>query len=717
MQLIESKQWLSSFKNKWLVFSWIKMILLSVSCALVFSTFINHFLLFSFWICFLTITIAANLLLWFFSRLGKIDDKDIFIYLNQHFPVLEESVALVYAPIESLSFLQKLQASKVNKILAQLPQPKGYVRKLKSGFLFLLGALIISFLITKLPNGSKLSSISTSESAKAKIIKDLLPPEIDELRVQIIPPSYTNLKEVNQDQFSLKIANASALRWEISTNSPLKSLRFIFNDKEYLQLKPLNKERTLWSAAKIINQSGFYQVELDGEKSDLYQIETIIDQPVAIKIIKPEPQSVIDIGQPQQVNLSVLLADDYGIKDAYIAATITSGKGEGVSFKEQKIMFNSVIYGKQQTINQLINLKKLGMKPGDELYFFVKAMDNHGQESRSDIYTIAIQDTSELMSLTGMMGGVNLVPEYFRSQRQIIIDTEKLLKERGVITDSEFKNRSNNLGMDQKLLRLRYGKFLGEESETYGSEGDGDKHTEDDGHDHSQNANAKFGDVQSLMDEYAHKHDNAEDASFFEPELKSKLKATLTEMWTAELKLRTFQTQEALPYEYKALRLLKDLQQSSRAYVAKTTVKTTPLKAEKRLSGELDEITNPVRKADMKLVNLRESILRNAISMLEQWKQKGTLTASEIKILKDVQLELTRAATKNPAEYLPVLKLIQKVSSQNTRSVTSSEINKIENALQKLTNKPQLLPQARSGETSSAIGKSYFENLKNSNKN
>src|SRR5207248_2718954 len=126
------------------------------------------------------------------------------------------------------------------------------------------------------------------------------------------------------------------------------------------------------------------------------------------------------------------------------------------------------------------------------------------------------------------------------------------------------------------------GKFLGEETAT--NIGDTRIEGDDHDHDHEQEAatNAKdFNNAEKIIDQFSHRHDIAEDASFFDPGTKRQLKATLTEMWEAELRLRTYKPQEALPYEYKALRLLKDLQQKSRAYVAKTSVKTPPLKPEK----------------------------------------------------------------------------------------------------------------------------------------
>ena len=62
--------------------------------------------------------------------------------------------------------------------------------------------------------------------------------------------------------------------------------------------------------------------------------------------------------------------------------------------------------------------------------------------------------------------GIDLMPEYFRSQRQIIIDSEKLLNEKASISKEEFNQRSNELGFDQKALRLKYGQFIGEEADS-----------------------------------------------------------------------------------------------------------------------------------------------------------------------------------------------------------------------------------------------------------
>jgi hypothetical protein len=710
MENIESKQWILDFKKRWIFFSLSQLILFSISIAILISVLAHHFFRFQFQFTFPILAIAVFAISYLFSNKNK-ELTAIVKYLNQRFPELEESSQLILQPKSSLSSLQKLQAQKVSAVLVNMPQPNETAHKLKSGFLVLIAAIAISFLISYLPKNVKFIGHLSSVSAKAKTVIDKILPEIKRVDVEVKSPSYTNLGTINQNQFTLKVATGSKVSWEMESNIAVQKMQLIFNDQEVLDLKSINSRGTKWRVSKTITKAGFYQVNLAGKRSDLYQIEVIADLPVNIKILKPEQQTVIDFGQPQKVDLQVQLSDDYGIRNAFISATVSSGKGEGVSFKEQKIAFNQTVSGKKMQLEQSLNLRNLGMKPGDELYFFIKAMDNHGQESRSDIYLVAIQDTSELMSLTGLASGVNLVPEYFRSQRQIIIDTEKLLKEKSSISEDDYKNRSNNLGIDQKMLRLRYGKFLGEESETYGSQGKIEEHSANDGHEHSKQENAKFGDVQAIMDDYAHKHDNAEDASFFEPQLKAKLKATLSEMWNSELRLRTFKTQDALPFEYKALRLLKDLQQSSRAYVAKTTVKTTLLKAEKRLTGELDKIISPKKQADFEPKDNNNEKLKNAIVVLEKHKENKVLAYADAKVLQDAQGTLIEAASKNPSTFLPALKLIRK-----SNQLTNKEINLIENALQKLMIIAPFLPNAQENSSSGSLGKSYFKNLKNANK-
>jgi hypothetical protein len=435
----EGQNWIRNLRIKWITSYLISIVAIALAIALVLSAIAVYLLHFSPWLFAVAFPIILGIFL-FIKPIWKTTDLDVSRFVNNQYPELEESADLLLQGQVELSMLQQLQRSKIENILPNLPQPKEPVKKLYLGFAILLLAVLISFGISKIPQADKTDLATQETKTSAPVIKENIPAEISDFSATIIPPAYTGKGERKQKQFTITAETGAKIDWKIATNIGIKKLKLIFNDNEIIPLKPVNPEHTQWSYSKTINKSGFYQLDLDGKKSDLYQIEVIPDLPVTIKITQPKQHTTIDIGQPQKFNLNVSLTDDYGINDAFISATMASGKGEGVSFTEKKLSFNTSFGNKKNlALSKLIDLKSLGMKPGDELYFFIKAMDNHGQSSRSDVYFVSIVDTAELMSLAGMTNGVNLVPEYFRSERQIIIDTEKLLKEQSSIPPQTLK--------------------------------------------------------------------------------------------------------------------------------------------------------------------------------------------------------------------------------------------------------------------------------------
>lgn len=325
------------------------------------------------------------------------------------------------------------------------------------------------------------------------------------------------------------------------------------------------------------------------------------------------------------------------------------------------------------------------------------------QSNRTETYFIQIRDTSkQMISFEGGLG-VDLMPDYFRSQRQIIIDSEKLLAEKKGIKKKEFDKRSNNLAYDQKVLRLRYGQFLGEEFESgmtsepqvaaadtapqdeedvlekYGHAHDTDNEhnlveEHDHDHDHDENNHPEEQEASTLED-FMHTHDNMEEATFFIRSVKAKLRAALSMMWDAELHLRMNDPAQSLPYQYKILKLLKEISQDSRIYVHRTGFDAPPLKEEKRLTGDLDEINNPrarYRKSDeepypsiQKALPLVEQLL-NTIPTDFESDQKAILLAAGN--------ELAAAAIEQPDLYLQRLSALRALldgtmSENNVRAV------------------------------------------------
>jgi len=391
--------------------------------------------------------------------------------------------------------------------------------------------------------------------------------------------------------------------------------------------------------------------------------------------------------------LQVELTDDYGITGSAVFATVSSGKGEAVKFREQELHWDRGFSGgTNYLLNRVLDLPALGLKPGDELYFYCKVRDNHGQEARSDMYIIALADTAQLMSLEGMTIPTDVKPEFFRSERQIIIETEQLLKAKDTIALQAFKDKSNDLGIDQKLLRLRYGKFLGEEAEEGGPLSD----TTDFG---------AFGDAARILDVYSDKHDNAEDATFLEPAVKAQLRATLSEMWKAELQFRVNKPREALPSCYKALRLLKELQQQSRVYVAKTGVRMTPLNPDKRLTGELGAIEAPVQRLARVDEMPEEEVLRMGLAVLEGMRVGMSLGEGDRRVLEQVERRLGKEAAAKPGRFLAGYEGVKRLNNED-------DIVAAEKAIGLLLPVAEQRPGVRTSAADGGLGRLYFRFIK-----
>lgn len=660
----------------------------------------------------IAIFVLALIVLLGYHKPWRTNDADITSYLNQKYSQLEESTGLALKPQQELNLLESLQLTKLEAELEQVSTQQSHFFK-PLGIAFMLFVVVISVnlvlgkgvLFGYRAGAVTFSSLTTL--GKASVPEKVLP-QISAVEITVTPPAYTGRAKRVQDKFTLEVEEGAAVTWRISTNLAIKKATLIFNDKEVYSLSS-NSEHTVWSFTEAIAQPGFYQVSIDGKLSDLYQVQVIKDLPPVIRIKTPKQYTYIDAGEAQKVNIDAAVNDDYGVSNALIVATVAKGSGEAVKFKEYKLDFGQSFSGHlpQYNLQKLINLPALNMEPGDELYFYVEATDNHRYSVRTDVYTVSIQDTAQLLSMDGMLTGVNQKPEFFRSERQIILDTEKLLKEKDSIAVEQFNNRSNDLGIDQKLLRLRYGKFLGEESES-------DINPAEDKNDPVGDIK-NYGNAAVILDKYTDKHDNAEDAEFFDPALKSQLKATLTEMWKAELQLRLYKPQEALPFEYKALRLLKDLQQKSRVYVAKTAYKTTPLKLEKRLSGDLSKIIQPINKQDIKPTIDQFAELKKAAEILEQLKTSPKINPADSHVLALANQQLSLKASAQPGAYLPALKAMRRIMAGN-KSTHPADIALVEKAIQKTLLPVKQLPANMENPVDMGLAQDYYKNLNHSNK-
>ena len=642
------------------------------------------------------------LLLIAFPKQWKLSASSMAAYLNANYSLLEDSANLLFEPTEHGTQLEQWQREKIGHVLMQVKIQHPFAKAIRNWVIALSTVFIFIFLLGYFHWTSAYKLTSPVEQVKTKS----LVAGIGSMQLTIQPPSYTGKPAFKQEQPAINAIEGSIVAWDIVTDAGSFIPQIRFNDSIYQNFKPLDSSHTQWRFQTKLNANGLYQISVGKTLSEHYPIELIHDLPPVIKIKEPAPYKTIDYGASLQVPFKASISDDYGIASAKLMLTVASGGGEAVKFQDQQrelAAFSAKELNRE--ISMVINLQALKMQPGDELYYYLKAIDNHGLESRSDIHIINLPDTAELMNTDIVINSLNLKPEFFRSQRQIIIETEQLLRDKDQMPLDSFKEKSNALGIDQKLLRLRYGKFLGEES--MGEIGAG--HEEDE-HDHGT---AVFGDASAIMDEFSHKHDNAEDASFFDPQTKLQLKSILNEMWKSELQLRTFFPKEALPFEYKALRLLKDLQQQSRAYVAKTNQKTTPIKFEKRLTADLSKIVPPLKLQTAPLNNQAFMALRQGMGLLASLNLGMGKQPAEMMVLNQVLNQIHQEAIAKPGKYLLAFEAMKRLMEQLqlAKSISIYDRNLAITACEQILRSAATLPNLQERPMDGGLSKQYFLHL------
>ncbi|PZR30500.1 MAG: hypothetical protein DI538_22540 [Azospira oryzae] len=177
-------------------------------------------------------------------------------------------------------------------------------------------------------------------------------------------------------------------------------------------------------------------------------------------------------------------------------------------------------------------------------------------------------------------------------------------------------------------------------------------------HDHTE----KEGDEKNPMAAFMHNHDSEEEATFFQQSVKTKLKAALTLMWDAELYLRMYQPDKSLPYQYKILKLLKEISNDSRVYVHRSGFDAPPLKEEKRLSGDLAEVKNSFN-SNKSTTAISYPAIREALTTIESLllKKNPVLTSSEQTILQKAGNELAGIAIAQPGVYIKSLSALKSI--------------------------------------------------------
>ncbi len=600
-------------------------------------------------------------------------------HLNRRFPDFEESAQLLIHEKNDLTAMRRLQRQRVQAVyadnLARLEQWQPAVTYRLAGSVTLVFVLLALTSNQLRLLADQLLSNPTAHTSSAEL--NAAKPQITHIDISIQPPEYTGLPATRTGLADLDIVEGSLVQWDFVFSPAADSYLLSFSDGQQLTLSP--DEDNHWHANSIITRTDLYQVKgktagLETSIGNIYALTVTLDQAPDIRILEPDA-STLEIPKqgPARFSSSVLIKDDYGVLSAEILASVAKGSGEGVKFRDQKLSFDqSTKTAKGLLYQREWDLQSLGMEPGDEIYFTVVATDNKQPEAntgRSETLIVRwLEDEQTGLAAEGL--AIDFIPEFFKSQRQLIIDTEQLLEDEKNLELQAFKDTSYEIGQAQADLKHKYGQYLGDEfgegpgeqlgimheiaaaqgGEQEGNDGGGDEHA----HEESTSINTRISTTAEILDLFGHNHGDPEIGPITKRNPVAFMKRAVSEMWQAEKHLMQAEPALALPFEYEAYKYLKLARQADRIYVKRLGFEPPPVTEDRRLTGELDEILTYQTKENINSAGQTgpqadQLLLRNAYHLLSTQAPLATLTAPGQALFTRLSSHLMTLSQQRPA--------------------------------------------------------------------
>jgi len=643
-------------------------------------------------------------------------------HINCTFPDFEQSSQLILEQ-QPNSILQQLQKQKIEALFTQQNIDKIKHSLTPVQYQTALKILIVSmmlFIVQKTSVVMPLTfepKISLSNRIEIPDVK-VLAPRLVSNNIKIMPPKYTGIKRTHTSELNLNILEGTKIQWQLEFSR--KDLNYFIVDTQGNRTALNKQENSLLEISQKFTQTSLYSFAYreNGKfysMQNVYTIEVALDEFPKIKIIHPK-QSLVEIPKLGKASFDLVaeITDDYGLSKTTILASVASGSGEAVKFRDAVFLFDETSPIKSgRLFKKHWNLKDLKMEPGDEVYFKIITEDNKQpipQQKKSSSIIVRWLD-NEIRELAADGIQIHFIPEYFRSQRQIIIETEQLIQDRSDLTLEQLAKLSTSLGHSQNDLKIKYGQYLGDEvgggpGEQLGGVEAVEEHTgtESDEHDEEQHQEPEVGHLHdemidetdrsgasALIARFAHNHGTTEIGPISKQDPKSWMKMAVKEMWQAELHLMLSEPEKALDFEYKAYDYLKLATAAERVYLKRLGFEPPPVNEDTRLKGELKDILNYSKQVEDKPDQKSDVILYQAVYQILSQHETTPLTTNDKGLLKQLKQRLLVLSKTRPS-LIKHAATVEKMLTRNAIAIKKCTLC-ISRLKQKLW---QLMPEANS---------------------
>jgi hypothetical protein len=721
----------SNLRHKWLLQK-VAYTFVLILCAGLVTYWCTKYILFPI-IAVSIITVLAAVIFSHGKHYRSFTRNKVLLHLNRQFNECEESAQLILLPSSSLSTLQQLQKARIQPRVDSLLKTDLTSHLPKYSYkpaLVLCVLAVLTFTLMKMiPSEILFQNNAETTRVAEENSKPSIPISFEVNNITVKAPSYTGIEPKQTTDLNLELIAGSTVTWQLKFTgiNQQNDLSIELPNNQHIPL--LEQANGLHVANAELSQTGVYHIAVDGKiLGDIYTIAVTADSKPTIRFIEPT-QTITTLAKDAAPRLKAIVSidDDFSLSRVEIIASIASGSGEAVKFRDQTFKFDQelVVEGKTHFIKNW-DLSELDMQPGDELYFSIRAWDNHqptAQQSRSASKIIRwLED--EQQTILGDDTLIDFMPEYFKSQRQIIIETKELIADKANLTIEDVNRTSRNLGAAQSFLKQKYGQFLGDEFDSgtpqameAGPEIEhDDHHTNEDHADEAQKSATKHehGDSEhelsdndksgysAAISQFGHAHGEADDGNFIKkgtPSPKLLMKRAIANMWQAELHLLLSQPELALPFEDKALEFLNRAKKAERIYVKRLGFEPPPVSEKRRYQGDLSDILEYQRN---ETTPAKETDKQSALTLLHVLRQhldgqlNKPLTTDQSNIIEKVKTYFSGQIKANPQDisFIATLEKIQQTSSFVLNNCEQCIID-LSNKLWQLQPSPIAVPAAK----------------------
>lgn len=433
---------------------------------------------------------------------------------------------------------------------------------------------------------------------------------IDELHVRVVPPPYSGLsvEEVAGDA-PLRVLAGSQIEVSVRARGPIDGATLSFNG-EASRMRSLGEGA--FAGAFKADISGAFELRILGDEKRapapfVRAVETYPDAVPEVRLTEPLGDQLLRAVPGGPIHVRWTARDDLGLASATLKYIKSRGEGDAAKFTSGELGQASVEAATAREWHgaSSLDLARLDVRPGDTLVFWVEARDRNPSPANTG------RSASLAISIAGPEGvKLNLsdlrpseIGRFLLSQRQIIINTEKLHNERARLAPEEIKRRANAIAADQREFKNSFNDYIR-------IEGAGE-HDEPRAGGAAESIEAQ---VQESVEERIEPHDHgiAEPPAGSPSSVRDMIYA-IRAMWDAEEALSLSDTAKALVYEREALTRLKRAQLATR-YVPPIVAQSKPIDLKRRYAGELAEIRTRLEKLSRRAAPKEAGPVRAALA-------------------------------------------------------------------------------------------------------